>query len=389
MKLPIRETIDLKEFKFPPTPQTPRLARRYLNWTPGSGFDSIQLSSPTALNKRYGRRTHVDSYSRRRRSRIRRADQPKARAVDDVSSNADRRKREVVKRRLFAGGSSHNTGAISTRDSVTESGKPAEEAVEDEQSQPLSEIGQQDVQEGEGPALAEEVQNHQEPLIRQPLAEGPSSRNSLREWHHKSCRDAEPSHIHTGNATAKRAHGTAIASEPNVSAISPYAAYLHPPSSALQDPPIHDTREDIHISTRSGIAFFPYRAYLHPPSSTLQEAAMSGTEVDIADQDLGEETESSQGSSSESTSDEEDRESMHQEKKEPEIADQNPTNATKSRQNSSSETTSDEEENWETILETDDDMNNGRSTPDDEDMLDNLEKQQHPPPTQSGISTPH
>ena len=387
VKVPIRETIDLKEFKFPQTPQTPR-SRRYLNWTPGSGFDNIQPPSPTALSKRFGRRSHVDSS---RRSRIRCGDQPKTKAVGDESSNAHRRNGEVLKRRLFA--SSHDT-EISTCDSVGESGKPAEEAAEDEQWQPLCKIGQQEVQEGEGPALAEELQNHQEASIGQTLAEGSSRRKSLRECCNKtakaSFRDAEPSHtvldVHSGNATdsqtANRTRVIAIEPEPNVSAIFPYSAYLHPPSSALQDPPIHNTREAIPTSTRSGIAFFPYRAYLHPPSSTLQEAAMLGAkqidkEVEIADQDTDKETGSRQGSSSlGSTSDEEDWETMHEENEELKIAEQNAAAETES----SGSSTSDEED-WETMLETDDDhMNSRRPTPgepDDEDMLDGLE-QQHP-----------
>lgn len=441
VKLPTHETIDLKEFKFPQAPQTPR-ARRYLNWTPGSGFDGIQLSSPSVLTKRFRRRTYVSS-SRSSRNRL--ADPPKGKAVGDGSSNAYRRERDVVKKRLFAGGSSYNT-AISTRYLVGESEQPAEEVVEDEQWPPLCKTGQLEVQKGEGHALAEEVQNHQEAFIGQTLAEEPRGRSSLRECYQNnakaSCRDAEPSHtvldVPPGSATdshtANRTQGVAIESEPNASAISPHSAYVHLPSSALQDPSIHDTHEAIPTSTLNEIAYFPYHAYLHPPSSSLQEAATSGAkqsgiEVEIADQDtdkeaesrqnssyestsneedresmLGDnevleiadqdpdkETESRQGISSEGTSDEEDCESMHEENQEPEIADQNTDSEPGSSQGGSSKRTSNEED-CETMLEKDDEMNSRHSTADepyDEDMLDVVEERQHPaqhtPPTQSGI----
>ena len=398
VKLPIREHIDLKEFKFPQVPQTPR-TRRYLNWTPGSGFDGIQLSSPSVLTKRFRRRTHVDC-SRSSRNRL--ADAPKGKAVGDESSNAHRRERDV-KRRLFAGGSSHNT-AISIRRPVGESGQPAEEAVEEEQWPPLCKTGQHEGQKGEGPALAEEVQNHQEAFIGQTLAEEPSMSSSIREWYHKtakaSCCDAEPSHMvldvppgsATDSHTANRTQGIAIESGPNVSAISPHSTYLHLPSSALQDPSVHNTHEAIPTSTLNEIGYFPYHAYLHSPSSTLQEAAtpgakQSGMEVEIADQDTDKETESRQNSSSGGTSNEEDCETMLEENESLEIADENTDSEPESSQNSSSKSTS-YKKDWETMLEKHDDMNRRHSTTaeaSDEDMLDVVEEPPHTPPVQPGI----
>ena len=293
VRLPTRENINLKEFKFPQAPQTP-CARRYQDWTPGSAFEDTSLSSPTILTKRFRRRSHLN-FSRSSRSQH--ADQPRTKAVGDESPSTLRREREVVKRRLFAGGSSHNT-ATSTRHSVEESGKPVEvataaEVVEDEQWQPLCKIGQQEVPNREGPALAEEVQNHQEALIGQTLAEKPIRKSSLREWHRKtpkpSCRDAEPSYI------------------------------------VLDLPPGNAT--DSHTANR------------------MQEW-----------------------------------ESMHEENEELEIADQNTDKETESSEGSSVECVSDEGD-WETVLE-----------PDDEDMLDVGEEQQHPtqrtPPSQPRVSTP-
>ena len=312
-------------------------------------------------------------------------------------------------------------------------------------------IGQRDVQGGKGPALAEEVQNQQEALIGQTLAENPSRRSSLREWYHKtakaSCRDAERSHtvfdVPPGNATdshtANSTQAITIESGPNVAADFPYSAYLHPPSSALQDPLIHDTQEAIPTNTPNEAACFPYYSYLHPPSSALQEPAISGAkqsdmeleipdqdstskeaqsspincskntsndeawegiqeenqELGTADQDTNEETGCGPGGCSKGTFEEEDWQNIQEGNEELDIVEQNSNTEIESNEGDSAESPSDDE-NWETdMLEKDDDMNTRHSTsdePDDEDMLDAVEEQQHLsqrlPPSQSSVSTP-
>ncbi|KAL8796114.1 MAG: hypothetical protein Q9195_001447 [Heterodermia aff. obscurata] len=396
VKLPTREAIDLKAFKFPQVPQTPR-ARRYLDWTPGSGFEGISLSSPTASTKRFRRRRLCTTFSRSSRSRH--ADRSEAKAVGAESSNAHRQEGEFVKRRLFAGGNPHNT-AISTRHSVGDSEKPAEVATadDDEQWQPLCELGQQEVQDSEGAALAEETQNHQEALVGQALAEEPNRRRSLREWYHKtakaSCRDAEPSHtvldVLPDSHTANKPQGTAIESGPHDAAIFPCSAYPHSPSSALQDAPVHNTQEVIPTSTPNEIADSPDHGLLHAPSSSLHEAATSGPkqsdmDIEITDQDTDKDHKSAQGSPSA----DEDWESMPEENPERETTSQNPDKETEPHEGSPLESIPDDGD-WQTTLETnnDDDMNSKRPTawqPDDEDMLDAVEEQQqqqYTPPAQ-------
>ena len=407
MKKSTCEIIDLKEFKFPQALQTPH-GRRFLDWTPGSGFEDISLSSPTALTKRFRRRLHVDHP---RTSGSRNVIQPRTLVVGDESWSAYRQEGEAVKRRLFAGGPSHNT-ATTTHRLLGESEKPAEvatagAAVEDEQWQPLCRISQQEVQYGEGPALAEEVQNHQEALIRQNLAEEPSRKISSREWYHKtttaSRRYAESSHTvsdarscnATNSPTPNRTQGIATESERNISAILRDSAYAHPPSSALQDPPIHNTQEAIPTSPLNGIAYFPYREYLHPPSPTLNQAATPGPEpsdlgAENADRATDKETNSSQSRPSKRPSHEEKYESPHEETEEPDHAGQNADPETESREGNSAENPSDQRDR-ETVLETDNnDMNNSRHStagePDDEDMLDPVEAQQDPAQTTTTTS---
>lgn len=291
MRLPARNicTIDLKEFKFPPLPKTPS-ARRYSDRTPGSGFDVYPLL--TASLKR-SKRPACSNSSKDREIRL--AVRPKSKTVGHGSSSGQSKQgAKIVRRRLF-GESSFNNTAAKTCLSFIKSQRSAEVATAEEvggkgEEQFLPQIYGHRNRSHDGLMSPNDRQNRREARrLGEALAEQLNEARS-------SCRDSagieEASNLDnvTDHTMLKTPEGHGMTADKvgdtenpgpggtsDNPAFSPYYAYPHPPSSALQDAPVRDAEEPTSTSASEDLNFFPHYGYPHAPSTSSSPSSASPT----------------------------------------------------------------------------------------------------------------
>ena len=288
-KTVVRETIDLKDFKFPPRPQTPDTTD-FAAWIPGSGFHGIQPSttSTTEQIKRGRQRTRSTGGEL----------QPVARHA--FKTNEIRVSEGSAPRRLFGVGNFHN-GHHSLNDARLVAGRvTAEEAKTSEERHPLHMTSNNDRQTFEVGHLQS---NHQESGIRQIRAEALDKTRSSREGTPRTTAPFLPSaapsqrypsvlsdnaspYVETGNA-----ENTAHMDLPNTPPVFLYDGYPHPPSTALSRLPTHDTKPSIQPrppNHRNLQIPSPYQSYPYPPSSVPSRPASHQSEEKSEDENVEE-----------------------------------------------------------------------------------------------------
>ena len=318
VQLPDRETIDVRSFRFPTTPRTPSIIR-HSDWTPGSGFDGITLYTPTTLPKRSQRGKRKVS-SRGSGSGLEVRPTP-ADADNDPCGTCPTWHHARTARRLFNAGGFDETGgeAPQTQDEIMRSSNAIRaEQDDDNLEQHFSQgIPHRHDENAEGATLQEYTQDRPDShRIGRALAEDLNeSRFSQKESSMTtelpspaSVADLLPEGSPPGT-NEDRPHldnGEGVVHHHGLHGLAsfPYRAYLHPPSSALQDAISQPTtmKGSNSISMSYADIPFPYYAYLHPPSSGSRETA--AYEAELSHEDSEEETEatgSCQGNAHEAT----------------------------------------------------------------------------------------
>ena len=282
--------IDLKDFKFPPRPQTPD-ATDLAAWTPGSGFDSTHPSTTSTFKRNARGRQRLRSTSG--------VPQPAARhafkAVDFRIS------KPITPRRLFDAGNLHDGHHLPNNARLLAGAVTAEAAKTSEEYHPPHVTSNGDYQTYETAHLRSK---HQQ--LGRALAEALDRTSSSREGSPRTAELSLPygarsrnrpsmlSDSAAPNVEAGDAGNTVHMGLLNASPVRPYYVSSHPPSSVHPSLPLHDTKSssEPRLSSHRSLQIpFPYHSYPYPPSSAPPRPLPHHSEGRSEDEDVEEASE--------------------------------------------------------------------------------------------------